>query len=88
MIAAPIYFWSRGKAWKPEAPSGADNVHFYYGGITYFHRGYHVHELPDDVEYLGEVNNVGNIYTDVEFDGNVDGYIYVPKTDNSVVYFQ
>lgn len=63
-------------------------AHFYYNGNVYIYHGYTVYSLPDGVVFLSEVNNVGNAFTGEDFDGNVDGYIYINKENMDVAYFR
>lgn len=63
-------------------------AHFYYGGNCYHYAGDLVYTLPEGCELLGEVNNVGDSFTGIDMDGNVDGYIFADKSDASVFYFQ
>lgn len=66
-----------------EAPA-----HFYYDGNLYLFSGETVYSLPKNFKLVSEVNNVGNSYTNVDFDGNVDGYIFMSEFDKSIAYFQ
>lgn len=72
---------------NPSLPSSAP-AHFYFENKVYVYHGHTVKSLPDNFEFVGKVNNVGESFTGVDFDGNVDGCIYMNKTDRSIAYFQ
>lgn len=63
-------------------------AHFYYKGSQYSYAGKLVYALPEGFELLGEVNNVGDAFTGVDMDGNVDGYVFMNDSDSSIAYFQ
>ena len=69
-------------------PASDAPAHFYYGGNLYLYSGQVVYSLPDDFEFAGEVKNVGDSFTGVDFEGNVDGYVFISETDQAIIYFQ
>jgi len=74
----------------PDDPNpGALAAHFYLNGKGYFHHGYLTYALPEGYEYVADVINVGNRSTDTrnDFEGNVDGKIYMSQSDPNVAYF-
>lgn len=67
----------------------ASPAHFYYDGNVYIFRGKCVYSLPEGYAFVGEVNNVGCSSTaGFDFEGNVDGYIFMSESEKSVAYFQ
>ena len=62
-------------------------AHFYHGGKGYFHHGGVAYELPDGYEYVGDVINVGNTFSGKDFEGNVDGKVYMNETVADTAYF-
>lgn len=74
-------------------PSGLPNpgalpAFFYLNGYAYTYDGHYSYELPDGFEFVGEVKNVGDSSSGLDFEGNVDGYIYMSESDSSISYFQ
>ena len=53
----------------------------------YVYNGHLSYVLPDGFEYVGDIINVGNLLTGLDFEGNCDGHIYMSKSDQSLVYF-
>lgn len=68
---------------------GALAAHFYLNGKGYFYHGELTYELPEGYEYISDVINVGNRFTGTggDFEGNVDGKIYMSESDPNVAYF-
>ena len=62
-------------------------AHFYLNGKGYFHNGELTYELPTGYEYVGEVINVGNTFSGRDFEGNVDGKVYLDKSIEDTAYF-
>lgn len=62
-------------------------AHFYLNGTGYFHHGGITYELPEGYEYVGDVINVGNTSSGKDFEGNVDGKIYLNKSVPDIAYF-
>ena len=62
--------------------------HFYLDGKGYFYNGA-TYELPEGFEYIGDVINVGNTFSDYrnDFEGNVDGKIYMNESVADIAYF-
>ena len=96
VVVGTVYFtrYNDGATFDPitdydDSPSDSPAT-FYYGGGIYCYHGDLVYELPENVEFLGEVNNVGETYSSawVDMDGNVDGYIFMDTSDKTFVYFQ
>ena len=72
-----------------ETPPVSDApAHFYFNGDLYSFSGKLIYSLPGDFEFVSEVKNVGDSYTGVDFEGNVDGYIYMSESDKTIAYFQ
>lgn len=67
--------------------SGAP-AHFYYDGKPYLYSGEVHYSLPADYLFAGVVNNVGDIFTGNDLDGNVDGYVFMSKLDKSGAFFR
>ena len=62
-------------------------AHFYLDGKGYIYHGKLVYELPDGFEYIGDVINVGNTFSGKDFEGNVDGKIYMSESVSDFAYF-
>lgn len=69
-------------------PIGAAPAHFYFEGNLYSFSGELVYSLPEEFKFVSEVNNVGDSFTGIDFEGNVDGYIFMSESDKTVAYFQ
>ena len=67
--------------------SWAMAAHFYLNGIGYFHNGELAYELPAGYEYVGVVVNVGNTFPGRDFEGNVDGKVYMDESIVDTAYF-
>lgn len=67
--------------------SWAMAAHFYHNGKGYFHNGELTYELPAGYEYVGEVINVGNTFSGRDFEGNVDGKVYMDESVVDTAYF-
>lgn len=67
--------------------SWAMAAHFYLNGKGYFYNGELTYELPAGYEYVGEVINVGNIFSGGDFEGNVDGKVYLDESIEDTAYF-
>lgn len=67
--------------------SWAMAAHFYHNGKGYFHNGELTYELPAGYEYVGEVINVGNTFSGRDFEGNVDGKVYMDESIVDTAYF-
>lgn len=50
--------------------------HFYYQGNAYIYREPGIEQLPEGTILLGEADNVGDVFSGRDFEGNVDGLIY------------
>ena len=61
-------------------------AHFYLDGKGYFYNGA-TYELPEGFEYIGDVINVGNASSGKDFEGNVDGKIYMNESVADIAYF-
>ena len=62
-------------------------AHFYLDGKGYFHNGGLTYELPEGYEYVGDVINVGDTFSSKDFEGNVDGKIYMNQSVSDTAYF-
>lgn len=64
-------------------------AHFYLDGNGYFYHGKFTYELPEGYEFIGNVLNVGDTFTGSakNFEGNVDGRIYMHQADSEAAYF-
>ena len=62
-------------------------AHFYLDGKGYFHHGALTYELPDGYEYVADVIHVGNTSSKQDFEGNVDGKIYMNESVSHTAYF-
>ena len=62
-------------------------AHFYLDEKGYFYNGILTYELPDGYEYVGDVINVGDAFSGKDFEGNVDGKIYMNQAVSDVAYF-
>ena len=62
-------------------------AHVYLDGNGFFHNGKLSYELPEGYEYAGDVINVGNTFSGKDFEGNVDGKIYLDESVTDTVYF-
>ena len=60
--------------------------HFYLDGKGYFYNGA-TSELPEGFLYIGDVINVGNGSSGKDFEGNVDGKIYMNESVTDTAYF-
>lgn len=67
--------------------SWAMAAHFYLNGKGYFHNGELTYVLPAGYEYVGEVINVGNTFSGRDFEGNVDGKVYMDESIVDTAYF-
>lgn len=67
--------------------SWAITAHFYFNGKGYFYTGELTYELPAGYEYVGEVINVGNTFSGSDFEGNVDGKVYMDESIEDTAYF-
>lgn len=67
--------------------SWAISAHFYLHGKGYFYNGKLAYELPEGYEYVGNVINVGNTFSGKDFEGNVDGKIYINESVSDTAYF-
>lgn len=67
--------------------SWAMAAHFYLNGKGYFHNGEITYELPAGYECVGEVINVGNTFSGSDFEGNVDGKVYMDESIEDTAYF-
>ena len=67
--------------------SWAMPAHFFLDGKGYFHNGKLTYELPGGYEYVGNVINVDNTPTGKDFEGNIDGKIYMDKSIAHTAYF-
>ena len=67
--------------------SWAISAHFYLNGKGYFHNGELTCELPAGYEYVGDVINVGNTFSGRDFEGNVDGKVYMDESIVDTAYF-
>lgn len=67
--------------------SWAMAAHFYLNGKGYFHNGEITYELPAGYECVGEVINVGNTFSGRDFEGNVDGKVYLDESIEDTAYF-
>ena len=70
-----------------ETNSWAIAAHFYLDGKGYFYNGKLTYELPEGYEYVGDVINVGDILSGKDFEGNVDGKIYMNQSVSDSAYF-
>lgn len=66
-----------------EAPS-----HFYLNDNCYLYHGGLVYSLPDGFELVGEVKNVGDAFSGIDFEGNIEGYIYMNPSLDGIAYFK
>ena len=74
----------------PDHPnSWALAAHFYLDGKGYFHHGKLTYELPEGYEFIADVINVGDTFSGSgeDFEGNVDGKIYMNQTVSDTAYF-
>ena len=66
--------------------------HFYYHGNFYCYHGKVVYSLPAACKLVGHVNNVAGdfkvVRSNADFDGNVDGYLYIDTDNYEAAYFQ
>lgn len=69
-------------------PGSARPVTIYYNGHIYSHDGYITYDLPDDFDFIGETNNVGNSSKTEDFAANEDGYLYKSIENDELIYFQ
>ena len=67
--------------------SWAISAHFYLNGKGYFHNGELTYVLPAGYEYVGDVINVGNTFSGRDFEGNVDGKVYLDESIEDTAYF-
>ena len=74
---------------EQEAVVGGNLIaaHFYLDGKGYFHNGKLTYELPEGYEYVGDVINVGDTLSGKDFEGNVDGKIYMNQSVSDTAYF-
>lgn len=63
-------------------------AHFYFGGNLYSYSGEVVFTLPENYKLVGEIKNVGDSFTGLDFEGNVDGYVYMNESDKTIAYFR
>lgn len=63
-------------------------AHFYYNGNLYMFRGHTTYMLPNGFEFSSATNNVKNAFTGLDFDGNVDGYVYMNEKETEIAYFR
>lgn len=75
---------------EAEAPNDSNSqaiaAHFYLDGKGYFYNGA-TYELPEGYEYAGDVINVGNTFSGKDFEGNVDGKVYMNPSVSDTAYF-
>ncbi len=62
-------------------------AHFYFENNCYIFTGELVYSLPENFDFVSEIKNVGDTFTGIDFEGNVDGYVYMNDSDKSVAYF-
>ena len=86
LAVAVIYIVSFNLRAQKEQKQYARPPHFDYQGTTYYHRGHHVHTLPEGFELVGEVTNIGNSEIRKELEGNVTGWAYASIDNTEVVY--
>lgn len=67
--------------------SWAIAAYFYLDEKGYFYNGKLTYELPAGYEYVGDVINVGDTFSGKDFEGNVDGKIYMSQLVPNTVYF-
>ena len=60
--------------------------HFYYHGSVYVCRGPYFDELPEGAVLIGTINNVGDTFSGIDFDGNAEGVIYKVPEDERMAY--
>ena len=76
---------------EQEVPTNPDSwaitAHFYLDEKGYFYNGELTYELPEGYEYIGDVINVGDTFSGDDFEGNVDGKIYMNETVSDTAYF-
>ena len=70
-----------------EKDSWAIAAHVYLDGNGFFHNGKLSYELPEGYEYAGDVINVGNTFSGKDFEGNVDGKVYMDESIVDTAYF-
>jgi hypothetical protein len=78
-----------------EAPQNSESEYnFYqpaiaqYHDIIYVHRGEIADSLPEGIELLGEVHDVGTSFDiQQDFEGNLDGFLYRDPSNDQVLYF-
>ncbi|MBR3609929.1 MAG: hypothetical protein IKL57_00495 [Oscillospiraceae bacterium] len=75
LFLSAVIFLSGCGAEKNE-PGNAFPVMVRYEGITYFHRGKVIFELPADYEKIGAINCVEALSIEKDLDGNEEGYLY------------
>lgn len=63
-------------------------AYFYYQGYFYSFSGEIVFSLPDGFELISEINDVGDSFSGVDFEGNVDGYAYMSDSNKAIAYFK
>lgn len=63
-------------------------MHFYYEGDLYtmHHISTVTKVLPEGYDYLENVVNVGNKFSGTDFEGNLDGKIYLNSEDETQAY--
>lgn len=72
-----------------ETPSpGEAPAHFYFEGNLYSYSGDLVYALPEGFRFVHEVKNVGSTFTGGDFEGNVDGSVFMSESDRTVAYFR
>lgn len=69
-------------------PVSSAPAHFYFEGNLYSFSGKLVYSLPEEFKFISEVKNVGDSFTGIDFEGNVDGYIFMNESDKTIAYFQ
>lgn len=52
-------------------------AHFYYNGNMYIFHGNTTYTLANGFELISATNNVKSAFTGLDFDGNIDGYVYM-----------
>lgn len=57
-------------------------MHFFYGGRVYVLTSMYYSEIPEGYVYFGNVKNIGNRLSGIDFEGNFEGTVYINEKDN------
>ena len=70
-----------------EEPGNSYPIMMQYNGTMYFHRGIVRYEMPEELEFLGEIKKVDTLEIAEDFEGNEEGFLY-ENSENGEIWFR